>query len=299
MPNRPSALTDNKTRQKRSRLLAKLANAITCHLMNWYTDITQDDNDDFCSSCGGSGDLVCCDGCTRSFHLRCVDPPMDQKDLPDEWFCNVCVAQRKGVTAHTGLFGKLVTLLEKKNPHAFYLPKEIREYFDGVRTGPEGEYEDHAPQQRKGKHEEQDLYRLYDRKGQPVLCHVCSEGSGGKTPIITCSYCNLSWHLDCLDPPLANPPGNGPTRPWKCPCHIDDLLAIPNKRLGPAHKFRRIKGKPAIRPEFARGVRNQGHIEVELDPTDDEKDSDFVEEREFGRVYKLPQQGIILDFIDR
>ena len=220
---------------------------------------------------------------------------MDQKDLPDEWFCNVCVSQRKGVTARTGLFGKLITQLEKKNPSAFMLPLHIREHFEGVRTGPGGEYED-GPPPKKGKHEEQDLFRLFDKKGEPVLCHVCSQGSGGVKPIITCSYCGLSWHLDCLDPPLANAPGNGPLRPWRCPCHVDDVIGL----LGNSQRFRfrKIKGKPPIRPEFARGVKNEGHIEVELALSDNENEG-FVEEREFGRNYLLPEEGIKLDFISR
>lgn len=41
--------------------------------------------------------------------------------------------------------------------------------------------------------------------------------------IISCDYCSLHWHLDCVDPPMAGMPSN--FRKWKCPCHIEDLLA--------------------------------------------------------------------------
>ncbi|CAK7204927.1 hypothetical protein SEUCBS139899_007689 [Sporothrix eucalyptigena] len=106
---------------------------------------SQDDNDDYCASCGGSGDLVCCDGCTRSFHFNCVDPPLHEgRDLPDEWFCNVCIGRRSPhtLTQYKGIFGALLSIMEKRNSSAFRLPAETREYFEGVKTGADGEYED-------------------------------------------------------------------------------------------------------------------------------------------------------------
>ena len=113
--------------------------------------MTQDDNDDYCSSCGGNGDLVCCDGCTRSFHFRCVDPPIIEGALPDEWFCNTCLTARlpRGKEEENGTFGSLLANLERKNPSAFHLPKLIREYFVDVKTGAEGEYEDGGAQKTK------------------------------------------------------------------------------------------------------------------------------------------------------
>jgi hypothetical protein len=103
----------------------------------------QDDNDDYCSACGGNGDLVCCDGCTRSFHFKCVDPPMIEGNLPDEWFCNHCqFKRREGDDPLPGTFGPLLLLLDKKNPSAFHLPKAIREYFVDVKTSADGEYEE-------------------------------------------------------------------------------------------------------------------------------------------------------------
>ena len=40
-------------------------------------DEPEDTNDDFCFRCGGGGDLLLCDRCDRSYHLYCVDPPLD------------------------------------------------------------------------------------------------------------------------------------------------------------------------------------------------------------------------------
>lgn len=38
-----------------------------------------------------------------------------------------------------------MTNLDKRHAKVFSLPKKVREYFDGVRTGAEGEYEDFVP----------------------------------------------------------------------------------------------------------------------------------------------------------
>lgn len=71
---------------------------------------------------------------------------MSQDALPDEWFCYSCLARRDGrLPAAGGVFGILQSFMERKNPTSFHLNKDIREYFEGVKTGAEGEYEDTAP----------------------------------------------------------------------------------------------------------------------------------------------------------
>lgn len=47
------------------------------------------ENDDNCSICSRRGKLLCCDGCPRSYHHRCVN--MDPKQLFEgDWFCSQC-----------------------------------------------------------------------------------------------------------------------------------------------------------------------------------------------------------------
>jgi hypothetical protein len=53
-----------------------------------------------------------------------------------------------------------------------------------------------------------------------------------------------------------------------------------------------------VKPAFSRGFKNDGHIDVDLSPSDDE-DNGFFNQREYGKVYKLPEEGIKLDFISR
>ncbi|RAL60534.1 hypothetical protein DID88_009730 [Monilinia fructigena] len=236
------------------------------------------DNDDYCASCGGT--------------------------LADEeWYCNACLAREVPQSEEeTGFFGHLLSDLERKNPSAFHLPKAIREYFENVKTGTEGEYEEgvvQKPKNNRGYDETPDYFKLKDNKGNPILCHSCHlSASQPSRAIIPCSYCSLFWHLDCLDPPLAKEPPPG--RSWRCPAHVDDLLEKVPGTLGPAHRFRKIKGASLIKPILSRGVRNNGHIEIENTPSEDEdQGSGFYEQREYGHVYKLPEEGIKLDFISR
>ncbi|KAI1492122.1 hypothetical protein F5X96DRAFT_424651 [Biscogniauxia mediterranea] len=260
----------------------------------------QDDNDDSCYTCGGNGRLVCCDGCNYSFHFLCIDPPMDEGHEPDEWFCNEC-SQRfyPSMAEYDGAFDQLFSNLERKNPRAFRLPEDIREYFEGVKTGPEGEYEDipQAKPKTGKKHIDEpfDFFKIRNAEGA-VLCHHCNKAAADNQPIIPCSVCGLNWHLECLDPPLAVPPV---PRTWRCPCHVDDILSDLPARLGPAHKYRKVKNAPPIRQSFSRGMANNGWIEIDEDDEDEEPDTDWREQRGFGRVFRLSATGIKKDFITR
>lgn len=104
----------------------------------------QDDNDDYCSSCGGNGDLICCDGCPRSFHMTCLDPPLNKYAMPVEWFCNVCRTERNppSFPDRRHPFGELLARLDGKNSSAFRLPTDIINHFEGVRANGDGEYEE-------------------------------------------------------------------------------------------------------------------------------------------------------------
>ncbi|KAI1824790.1 hypothetical protein F4861DRAFT_226851 [Xylaria intraflava] len=259
----------------------------------------QDDNDDSCYTCGGNGELVCCDGCTFSFHFVCIDPPMDQGHIPDEWFCNECQMRYNPplVNEHKGLFGPLTASLQRKNPRSFRLPENIRDFFEGVKTGAEGEYEEAIPPKpktnKKNAEEAFDFFKVRNAD-KAVLCHNCHKGVTDNRPIIPCSVCGLHWHLECLSPPLALPPI---LRTWRCPCHVDDVLSNLPARLAPAHKYRKIKHMPVIEQNYGRGLANNGWIEIQDDSDDDE--TAWKENKAFGRVFRVASKGIKQDFISR
>jgi len=61
--------------------------------------------------------------------------------------------------------------------------------------------------------------KVEEESDKPIMCYVC-----GKTnrvgPLVTCDYCPLSFHLDCLDPPMSEIPRDV----WMCPNHVESFL---------------------------------------------------------------------------
>ncbi|NXR30256.1 AIRE regulator, partial [Zosterops hypoxanthus] len=59
--------------------------AVTPWLLAWGQE-----NEDECAACGDGGELICCDGCPRAFHLACLVPPLPH--VPSgTWRCGSCV----------------------------------------------------------------------------------------------------------------------------------------------------------------------------------------------------------------
>lgn len=229
------------------------------------------------------------------------------------WFCPRCVAKKHyGPTEITGVLGRLVKLSDGINPKVFGLPVDIRDYFDGIRTGEEGGYEDiglartqttDVKMNRAGFIEEPDYKKLKDAKGNVIFCYRCRLTSNGKRDIIPCDFCPYRWHLDCLDPPLAVPPrrrsGDKPNVTWRCPLHIDnDLRNLGNDQgsLAGRQPVHRMPRNPIPRDvSVSRGFKNNGVIDVQL-----MKDEDRIDDVEMpGTIYRLPERGIRLDFLDR
>ncbi|EGW30170.1 uncharacterized protein SPAPADRAFT_144654 [Spathaspora passalidarum NRRL Y-27907] len=188
------------------------------------------DNDDFCSSCGNPGIFICCENCPKSFHFTCCDPPIEQPP-EDDWFCRECIAKLHPEKIKTyndiGVFGQLLNQLEVKNPKVFQLPKHLREdTFIGVTTGDNGDYSDDTtkPDVPSSKNS-QDVdieSSLYDKAGNPYLCHKCGESGMNNRTLMHCDYCPLIYHIDCLNDPICGPKTIG--NKWRCPNHIEDLL---------------------------------------------------------------------------
>jgi hypothetical protein len=167
-----------------------------------------------------------------------------------------------------------------------------------------------------------------DAKGTILLCHRCRRSSS-QGELATCDYCDKHWHLDCLDPPLAKFPskeshGDNPRPPWRCPLHVDGILegrdpcrVLDRSAAGNlgymAHKVRRPRNATMVKSDKVPPASvTGGLIEVELDPDDfgdifsyrrsyddDEDDGPFSIKNSNGKIYKVPRQAIILNFIEQ
>jgi len=52
----------------------------------------EDEHMEFCRVCKEGGELLCCDSCPSSYHLKCCEPPLD--DVPDaHWTCPRCAVE--------------------------------------------------------------------------------------------------------------------------------------------------------------------------------------------------------------
>lgn len=60
-----------------------------------------------------------------------------------EWLCNKCTEERTTSPSPTpGIFEVLLGDLNKKNPVSYALPQHLREYYEGIKTGEDGEFEE-------------------------------------------------------------------------------------------------------------------------------------------------------------
>ena len=166
---------------------------------------------------------------------------------------------------------------------------------------------DNSCRGRPGYDEPPDYYKIKDAKGNTVLCYSCQKSALGQRAIIQCDFCAEHWHLDCLDPPLSNPPARNydgkKVHDWMCPLHVDhELRNIDVSMLAPRRKvhLRRPRNPKFIDTSLNRGFRNNGIIDVFEDESDD-SDSEFYDEEtaDTGAVYRMPASGIKLDFIDK
>ncbi|KAI0085417.1 hypothetical protein BDY19DRAFT_996765 [Irpex rosettiformis] len=281
-------------------------------------------NEDHCSACRSLGSLVYCDGCPRAYHLWCLNPPMEEKDLPAgdaRWFCPSCSQQQKPKTKSTHGLKFMTPLVEQIDtvlPAEYALPSDVRTFFKDVATGPKGNYVDSSELKpprlnRHGQLEEREPYRLRDRNGELILCFKCgmsalppnlaaaapaakrarrAAGTPGSNTeqgrgMISCDYCHLSWHLDCVNPPLTHmPPWN---KKWMCPNHVEQ--AMPLKRRIPK------SNAPPIEVSKV-GEVNNGNIEVILPETAAAAPPKLAIDEVLinGRRYRVPEKVITMDF---
>lgn len=201
-------------------------------------------NHDMCDACGEGGDLICCDKCPYSFHFGCHDPPLEEKDIPrGEWLCQSCrfAKQKEVTTATPQLRSKrsnstppstsvakepkklklspmevLIEAANAMNPKQFELPRSMSVpcVFPGV--------DKEIPYSKVGRKTKASAHEKGPGGIVPLPAKKCSEcrRSCRVAPLIACDFCDSFYHLDCLDPPLTNPPSGM----WMCPQHVEHCL---------------------------------------------------------------------------
>lgn len=276
--------------------------------LTYYSD-DESENNDYCHNCNKSGQLLCCDGCVRSFHFSCLNPPLDPADPPDgEWYCPKCTISRP----IRSLLNIMNTRIE---PQEFALPFEIKDYFAGVGSNKDfpDRYETvnlpfpristrNIRGSRLANYADSNLRRLYERlpntdKETLIYCVICGKTSLHDKPIIQCDFCPCSFHLDCTDPILSNPPvqtSAGREHPeqgvkyWLCPNHAyHDLSYFVHDEEGYDHR-RRI-----------RSVKRPRLVDVEVLPDEDDEEALMKEITHGGEKYRVSEQGIKLGFIEK
>lgn len=122
---------------------------------------------------------------------------------------------------------------------------------------------------------------------------------------------------------MANPPHinleSAQRDAWRCPRHIEhdlrsgnvvqndlndaqDRVMMDAPRLG--RKVRKPRHPQVVQPTFSRGMRNNGLVDIINDPDDDtDGEGNYVfgnDEKDFNsHIYRIPEKGLVLDFIDK
>ena len=85
---------------------------------------------------------------TDSVIVLCsAEPPVDEFEIDqmDHWYCKICLSKKSstlGNKGNKGPFKILIQDMEKKNPLAFALPADIKNYFADISATSEGDYTD-------------------------------------------------------------------------------------------------------------------------------------------------------------
>ncbi|RHZ56073.1 hypothetical protein Glove_406g39 [Diversispora epigaea] len=240
-------------------------------------------NHDNCDACGYGGRLMCCDSCPKAFHFTCLVPPLDVDNPPKgNWYCRECSTEKATPAMPApGLFQELIHKARGSNSKSFLLPDHIRCAFEDVATGPHGEYVDlnkfkSEQKDRNGFPIKPDYTRMVDENGKLIRCFSCKLPASKLKLILQCDFCDLSWHLDCLDPPLTTPvPAY---KKWMCPCHVDHALP-PMRRLASENNLTSVDNT---------AIENIPDKKLEIDC-----DPEFYLN---NTLHRLPKNGIRLDY---
>ncbi|KAI9229143.1 MAG: hypothetical protein DHS80DRAFT_22624 [Piptocephalis tieghemiana] len=217
-------------------ILSSLSSSLLFHPISpLLKKLALDHNKDYCETCNGIGEFLCCETCPVAMHFICADPPV--LTVPEgDWFCRNCTDKKKeeekkakGLKADEkpGPFDRFSQFIRRRNPSIFVPPAYIRSVFPDVGINERGEYlsiRDYRPSRTDFREDGNELKKLHDPKGKVRLCYHCSK-SAIRGRMVSCDYCPLHWHLNCLGS-ASIPPAR---RKWRCPAHVEHATVQPKK----------------------------------------------------------------------
>ncbi|CAH6789882.1 autoimmune regulator [Phodopus roborovskii] len=167
-------------------------------------------NEDECAVCHDGGELICCDGCPRAFHLACLSPPL--REIPSGlWRCSCCLQGR--------VQQNLSQSEESKPPE----PPAETPILLGLRSTSEGTrgLSKELPASSEGAITYVNLLAPPSAAPLPLLsagtegqqgpapgarCGVCGDGAD----TLRCAHCAAAFHWRCHFPMAAARPGTNP-----------------------------------------------------------------------------------------
>lgn len=101
-----------------------------------------------------------------------------------------------------------------------------------------------------------------DANDGPALCHICGK-SFRHGPLLDCFYCPLSFHPDCVDPPVPYLCQSE----WMCPLHIDHCARFGDEnrlRLSSSKSGYHLKRHKQSYPLkiLSSGIKNDGNVDI-------------------------------------
>nr|XP_004669474.2 autoimmune regulator isoform X6 [Jaculus jaculus] len=171
-------------------------------------------NEDECAVCRDGGELLCCDGCPRAFHLACLSPPL--RDIPSGiWRCSCCLQG-----------GVQQGLSQAEEPRALELPTETPGPASAARCGVCGDGADvlRCAHCAAAFHWRCHFPGAIARPGGPLRCKSCS-GDAPSAPGQGAPGCSAGPALSALGPAKVGDDSAG----HEPALHRDDLESLLNE----------------------------------------------------------------------
>ncbi|RZF48741.1 hypothetical protein LSTR_LSTR013825 [Laodelphax striatellus] len=280
----------------------------------YYKQPGRGHNHDLCDSCHEGGDLLCCDNCPASFHLVCVNPPLQDENIPaGEWRCQKCTAEKPQKNAKKSKASKKkeereeqlalsptmsqcfqnyihteVHKLRAANPKIYKVDKDLIDV-EPLPGDDRALIKDRTRSKKKAA--EKKKFSPTDRK----KCFYCSKFDFVSN-LLACDFCTLFFHRDCFPEPCFVKK----EVLWMCPMHVENFFdkhLAQDSRLSTRLAWRAKCSAPfnhtIVKNEFERKIRFMKlcpQLNISFDNNDEFGRKDTVAQTShiIPRLYETP-----------